>query len=83
MAEKEIGKVSHWFGNINVVGISLTGDLEVGDTIHIQGHTTDFEQEVGSMQIESEQVTQAGPGDEVGLKVSERARVGDTVYKVT
>jgi len=79
----KIGTISHWFGNINVVGISLSGPLAVGDTIRIQGHTTDFEEEVTSIQIEGEPVNEAGPGDEVGLKVSQRARVGDEVYKVS
>jgi len=83
MAEKQIGVISHWFGKIGVVGIALDGKLAVGDTIHIKGATTDFEQEVASMQIEGKEVTEAGAGDEVGLKVSDRARVGDKVYKVT
>ena len=83
MAEKLIGKVNHWFGNIGVVGIVLTDKLAVGDRIHILGHTTDFEQDVTSMQILHQDVAEAGPGDEIGLKVQFRARVGDRVYKVT
>ena len=83
MAEKLIGKVNHWFGNISVVGIALTDKLSVGDRIHILGHTTDFEQDVTSMQILHQDVAKAGPGDEIGLKVQFRARVGDRVYKVT
>ncbi|MGD1996781.1 MAG: translation elongation factor-like protein [Anaerolineae bacterium] len=82
MEEKQIGTVSHWFGKIKVIGISLTDDLAVGDTIHIQGYTTDFQQEVTSMQIEGSDVAEAGAGDEVGVKVAERARAGDAVYKV-
>lgn len=83
MAEKLIGKVTHWFGNIQVVGIELTGKLAVGDRVHIQGHTTDFEQEVTSMQVMHQDVTKVGPGKNVGVKVVSRARVGDRVYKVT
>lgn len=81
MAEELIGEVSHWFGNINVGGIKLTGELAVGDRIHIQGHTTDFEQEVASMQLDNEDVPKAEPGDEIGIKLQSRARPGDSVYK--
>jgi hypothetical protein len=83
MAEKLIGKVNHWFGRIGVAGIALTDRLAVDDRIHILGHTTDFEQDVTSMQILHQDVAKAGPGDEIGLKVQFRARVGDRVYKVT
>jgi putative protease len=55
----------------------------VGDTIHVKGHTTDFEQVVDSMQIERTKVEEAKSGDAIGIKVSERCRDGDTVYKVT
>jgi translation elongation factor EF-Tu-like GTPase len=83
MAEELIGEVSHWFGNIGVAGIELTGKLAVGDRIHILGHTTDFEQVVTSMQIMHQNVNEAGPGDDVGVKLQARARAGDSVYKVT
>ena len=83
MPEEVIGKVSHWFGKIGVAGITLTDKLAVGDHIHILGHTTDFEQEVTSMQIMQQDVAEAGPGDEVGIKTQFRARTGDRVYKVT
>ncbi len=82
--EKElIGKVTHWFGKANVAGVELTGKLAVGDRIRVLGHTTDFEQEVTSMQIMHQDVAEAGPGDDVGIKVNFRARHGDRVYKVT
>jgi len=83
MAEKLIGKVTHWFGGIGVAGIELADKLVVGDRIHILGHTTDFEQEVTSMQIMHQDVNEAGPGDEVGIKLQFRAREGDRVCKVT
>ncbi|MFL7794455.1 MAG: translation elongation factor-like protein [Anaerolineae bacterium] len=82
MAEKLIGKVSHWFDNINVAGIELTAKLSVGDRIHVLGHTTDFEQEIKSMQILHQDVSEAGRGDDVGVKLKSRVRVGDKVYKV-
>ncbi len=83
MAEKLVGEVSHWFGKIGVAGIALTDILTVGDRIHVLGHTTDFEQEITSMQMMHQNVGEANPGDEVGVKVQFRARPGDRVYKVT
>jgi translation elongation factor EF-Tu-like GTPase len=82
MAEKLVGKVSHWFGNIGVAGIELTHGLSVGDQIHVLGHTTDFEQEVTSMQMLHQDISEAAAGDHVGVKVRFRARPGDRVYKV-
>ncbi|MEE8389875.1 MAG: EF-Tu/IF-2/RF-3 family GTPase [Anaerolineae bacterium] len=83
MAEDLIGKVSHWFGKISVAGIELTGKLAVGDHIRIRGYTTDFEQDVTSMQLMHQDMSEASPGDDVGIKVQLRARPGDCVYKVT
>ena len=83
MPEQEIGTVKDYFAKIGVAGIDLTGTLRVGDTIHIKGHTTDLEEMVESMQIEHEQVEEAKPGDAIGIKVPDRCRDGDTVYKVT
>jgi putative protease len=82
MAEKRIAKVTHYWAKIGVAGIKLYGTLRVSDTIHISGSTTDFKQTVDSMQIEHEAVETAKKGQEVGLKVSERVRKGDRVYKV-
>jgi translation elongation factor EF-Tu-like GTPase len=81
--EEEIGRVTDYFAKISVAGIDLTGKLRAGDTIHIQGHTTDLEQVVESMQIDREQVEEAGAGDRIGIKVSDRCRSGDRVYRVT
>jgi selenocysteine-specific translation elongation factor len=83
MPEKVIGKVSDFFAHPVVAGIELTGSLKVGDTIHIKGSTTDMELIIGSMQINNVNVTEAKAGDSVGVKVSDRVRRGDTVYKVT
>ena len=80
--EEEVGRVSDYFARIGVAGIDLTGKLRVGDTIHIKGHTTDLEQPVDSIQIEHDQVEEAGPGDKIGIKVKDRCRGGDHVYKV-
>ena len=81
--EQEIGRVVDYFAQISVAGIDLTRKLRVGDTILIKGHTTDLEELVESMQIEREQVEEAGPGDKIGIKVHDRVRGGDHVYKIT
>jgi translation elongation factor EF-1alpha len=81
--EEEIGQVRDYFARIGVVGIDLSGHLKVGDTIHIKGHTTDLQEVVESMQIEHQNVQEAGPGDSVGIKVQERCRSGDRVYRAT
>jgi len=83
MSEEIIGNVSDFFAHPVVAGIELTAVLKVGDKIHIKGHTTDLEMTVDSIQISNEQVTEAKAGDSVGVKVSERVRSGDLVYKIT
>ena len=83
MPEEEIGKVSDFFARPVVAGIDMTGTLKVGDTIHIKGHTTDMEMVVASMQINNQNVDEAKNGESVGVKVPDRVRAGDTVYKVT
>ncbi len=80
--EKEIGKVTHYFTNIGVAVVELNDELSRGDTIHVKGATSDFTQKVESMQIERESIEKAEKGQSVGLKVTEHAREGDTVYKV-
>ncbi len=82
MEEKEVGRVTHYFSKIGVAAVELKDKLRVGDTIHIKGHTTDFTQEVSSMQIEHESVSEAGAGQSVGIKVREKVREHDIVYKV-
>ncbi len=83
MPEKIIGKVSDFFARPVAAAIELTASLEVGDKIHIKGHTTDLELIVDSMQINNVDVKEAKAGDSIGVKVSERVRKRDTVYKVT
>jgi len=83
MAEEKIGMVIKYFAKIGVAAIQMEGSLSVGDTIHIQGHTTDFTQDVDSMQIENQSVERAGPGADVGIKVQDRVREHDVVYKIT
>lgn len=82
MSEEMIGEVSDFFARPVVAAIELTAALKMGDRIHIKGHTTDLELDVDSMQINNVPVEQAKAGDSVGVKVPERVRKGDTVYKI-
>lgn len=83
MPEVEVGKVSDFFAKPVVAGIDLSGSIRKGDRLHILGHTTDIEIEVTSMQIHNTSVEEANNGDQVGIKVPDRVRPGDKVYKVT
>ena len=80
--EKKIGTISHYFSKISVGIIDLKDDLKVGDTIKIKGHTSDFEQKVDSMQLEHKDIKEAKKGDSVGIKVKDKVREADEVYKV-
>jgi translation elongation factor EF-1alpha len=77
----EVGKITHFFSKISVAVIELKAPLKVGDTILVKGPTTDFEQLVDSMQIEHKNVAQAEAGQSIGLKVVQRVRETDIVYK--
>jgi len=77
----EVGRITHFFSKIDVAVIELKATLSVGDTISIKGPTTDFEQKVESMQIEHENVKKAGQGQSIGLKVKQRVRETDVVYR--
>ena len=83
MEEKKVGFVSNYFSKISVAAVEITdGTVSVGDMLHFLGHTTDCESRVSSMQIEHKSVTEAKKGDSVGIKVPEKVRENDTVYKV-
>ena len=79
--EKQIGIVSNFFEHVSVAAIKLTAGLKVGDTIHVVGGETDFEQKVESMQIQHKQVKSAKKGDEIGIKVNEKVRKGYRIFK--
>ena len=83
MPEKQIGKISHYFGKISVGIIELTDAIKIGDTIHIKGAHDDFTQIIDSMQIEHDKVQEAKNGESVGIKISNIVHVNDKVYKVT
>jgi putative protease len=79
--EKEIGLVTHFFSKIDVAVIKLKDELNVGDKILFRGSTTNFDQIVKSMQIEHESVEKAKAGQSIGLKVKDKVRENDVVYK--
>jgi len=80
MSEKPIGKVTHFFDKISVAALKLEDELKVGDHVHFLGHGADFKQTVDSMQIEGESVETAKAGDEIGMKVDEKAKQGTEVF---
>ncbi|HDH41474.1 MAG TPA: translation elongation factor-like protein [Candidatus Altiarchaeales archaeon] len=84
MVEKQkVGEVFTYFAKPCVAGIKVTdGFLEIGDKILIRGHTTNFEQVIESMQIEHKPIQRAEAGQSIGIKVRERVRPHDVVYKI-
>ena len=84
MAEQEIGVVTHFFDKISVAIIQIMqGELAVGDTIHIKGHTSDVTTSIASMQIEHTKIEIGKAGDAIGTKIPAKVRPQDKVYKVT
>jgi len=83
MVEEKIGIVDHFFTNINVAAIKITnGELKIGDTIHFVGAHTDFTQDIDHMEIDRSAVQIAKTGDAIGIKVKEKVREHDIVYKI-
>ncbi len=83
MPEQRVGVVNDYFAKIGVAGIDVEKTIRVGDKIHIAGHTTDLGLVVDSMEIEGQQVEEAMAGAKIGIKVDERCRDNDVVYKIT
>ena len=79
---KAVGKVAHYYDSLGVAAIDLSDKLKIGDEIRIKGSTTDFTQKVTSMQVEHKPVKEAKKGDSIGIKVEDKVRVNDLVYKV-
>ena len=83
MAEEEIGVVVKFFSKPSVAAIDITkGSIKKGDTLMYKGHTTDFTEEVTSIEIDNQSVDEANIGDMIGIQVKERVRENDIVYKV-
>ena len=84
MDEKELaGEITHFFDKISVAVVELSRDLKKGDKISVEGITTNFVQTVESMQIEHADIKEAKAGQAVGMKMSEKARPGDRIFKIT
>ncbi len=84
MAEQKIGIVIHYWGKVGVAGVKVTdGELRVGDTIHVKGYTSDFTQQVESLQVDNQSVELARTDDDIGIKVVEHVGKHDEVFKVT
>ena len=79
---EKVGEVTHYFTRIGVAVVDVTAPVKIGDRIAIKGMTTNFEQTVESMQIEMEDIKEAKPGDDIGMKVVDRVRKGDIVYRL-
>ncbi|MFH1444989.1 MAG: hypothetical protein ABIF08_00740 [Nanoarchaeota archaeon] len=77
-----IGAVTHFFSGLSVAVIELNSSLKIGDKIIVEGATTSFQQKVSSMQIERKDIKEAKKGDDIGMKVIDRVRPGDKVYRV-
>jgi len=82
MGEKEIGKITHYFGHVSAGVIALTDTLKVGDTIHIKGAHDDITQTVDSLQVDHKPVAEGKAGDQVGIKVTQKIHTHDKVFKV-
>lgn len=83
MPEEEIGVIVKFFAKPSVAALEVTnGSIKPGDVLKYQGHTTDFEETISSMEVDNEPVQEAKAGDLVGIQVKERVREGDKVYKV-
>jgi putative protease len=81
--EEKVGKVQKFFVKPSVAAVEVTaGVLKVGDRVHFKGHTTDFEETITSMEVDNQPVDEASPGDLLGIKVKERVREHDSVYKI-
>lgn len=82
MSGTHIGTVTHFYDHISVAVLALTEALHVGDTVHVLGHSTDFKQEITSMQIDHREAAEAKPGDDVAVKVVQRVHPHDKIYKL-
>ena len=81
MEDDPIGEITHYFSRVGVAVLSINEPLHQGAWIRVRGHTTDLRQEVTSMEVDHQKIDEAKPGDQVAIKVSDRVRVGDSVYR--
>ena len=82
MKEKKVGKIEHYYNHLGVAIIKLESGISAGDKIHFLGHTTDFEQKADSLELDKKKIEKAKKGDSVGIKIDNKVRDHDMVYKV-
>ena len=82
MSGTRVGRINHYFDHINVAVLTLTETIHVGETLHFLGHSTDFRQEITSLEIEHKAVESAKPGEDVAMKVTQRVHPNDAVFRV-
>jgi len=83
MVEEKIGIVEHFFSKVSVAAVKITeSELKIGDTVHFVGAHTDFQQKIDTMEINRNPVEIVKKGDDVGIKVKDRVREHDVVYKI-
>jgi putative protease len=83
MAEVKIGEVVKFFAKPSVAAVKVTeGELAVGDTVKFTGHTTDLTHTIDSMEVNNQKIEKAVAGDFIGVKIGDRVRPGDEVFKV-
>jgi putative protease len=83
MAHQCVGHVTHYYHELRVAALTLSDPLHLGDWLHFVGHTTDFVQQLTSLQVDHQPVAEAAAGESVGVQVVERVREHDAVYRVT
>lgn len=83
MSLEEIGRVKHYYSKISVAIIELSASVSVGERINIVGPKTEFDQRIDSMQVEHQNIDPAKSGDLIGLKVNDKVREGDRVFRFT
>jgi translation elongation factor EF-1alpha len=81
--KKQIGEITHYFDHISVAVVKLSDKVKEGETVLVEGHTTSFEQKLDSMQVDHKPVKEAKKGESIGLKVADKVRAGDKVFRVT
>ena len=83
MSMVKMGEVTHYFPHVKAAALLVLKDsIKVGDEIYIKGHTTDFKEKIKSMQIDCAQIREGKKGQEIGLLVKKRVRIGDSVYRL-
>jgi hypothetical protein len=83
MEEKEIGKITHYFGKVKVAVLALNEPLKVGEKVHFKGKHTDFSQAVASLQLDHAAIPEGAPGQDVAMLVDSPVHEGDLVFRVT